>query len=113
MGQTVGILLAVMGIIAGIFSFLLERASADVVIFKDGRKMKVEKAWVEGGEVKARVYGGIVGYPMGSVERIEEDQLSVRLSECGFKFDKWLSGMSIDEAMKVAETYDVPIHRVG
>ena len=46
--------------------------------------------------------------------RIEEGApLSPRLAEGAFKFDKWLSGMSIDEAMKVAETHDVPLHRVG
>jgi hypothetical protein len=86
---------------------------ADVIVFKDGRKMSVEKAWVEEGEVKAKVYGGIVGYPKGSVERIEQEQPSARVGEGAFKFDKWISGMSIDEVMKAAETHDVPLLKVG
>jgi hypothetical protein len=86
---------------------------ADVIVFKDGRKMSVEKAWVEEGEVKAKVYGGIVGYPKESVARIEEEQPSARVAEGAFKFDKWVSGMAVDEVMKVAETHDVPILKVG
>jgi hypothetical protein len=86
---------------------------ADVIVFKDGRKMSVEKAWIEEGEVKAKVYGGIVGYPKGSVARIEEEQPSPRVAEGAFKFDKWISGMSIDEVMKAAETHDVPLLKIG
>jgi hypothetical protein len=102
-----------MGLIFGVLNILPLISSADVIVFKDGRKMSVEKAWVEEGEVKAKVYGGIVGYPKGSVARIEEEQPSARVAEGAFKFDKWVSGMSIDEVMKVAETHDVPILKVG
>ena len=38
--------------------------------------MHVENAWVEGDEIKAKVYGGVVGYPRGSIERIEKEQIS-------------------------------------
>jgi len=102
-----------MGLIFGVLNILPLISSADVIVFKDGRKMSVEKAWVEESEVKAKVYGGIVGYPKASVARIEEEPPSPSLAEGAFKFDKWISGMSIDEAMKVAETHDVPILKVG
>jgi hypothetical protein len=104
---------AVMGLIFGALSLVPLISAGDVIVFKDGRKMNVDKAWVEDGEVKARIYGGILGYPKGSVERIEEDQPAGRFTGGAFKFDKWVSGMSIDEAMKVAETHDIPILRVG
>jgi hypothetical protein len=69
-----GFLLIVLSITVGFPILLPVMSVADVVVFKDGRKMNVEKAWVEGSEVKAEVCGGVVGYPRGSVERIEEDQ---------------------------------------
>jgi len=102
-----------MGLIFGVLNILPLISSADVIVFKDGRKMSVEKAWIEEGEVKAKVYGGIVGYPKASVARIEEEPPSPSLAEGAFKFDKWVSGMSIDEVMKMAETHDVPILKVG
>jgi hypothetical protein len=104
---------AVVGLIIGVLNLIPGISSADMIVFKDGRKMSVEKAWVEEGEVKAKVYGGIVGYPKGSVERIEEEPPSARLTEGAFKFDKWISGMSIEEAMQVAESQDVPLHKEG
>ena len=81
----------VMGLIFGVSILIPVISFADVIVFKDGRKMSVEKAWVEEGEVKAKVYGGVVGYPKGSVARIEEEQPTTRLAEGAFKFDKWIS----------------------
>jgi hypothetical protein len=104
---------AVIGLMVGALNFVPLISSVDVIVFKDGRKMSVEKAWFEEGEVKAKVYGGVLGYPKGSVERIEEEQPSARLTQGAFMFDKWVSGMSIDEAMKVAENSDIPLHREG
>lgn len=50
-------------------------ASADVIIFKDGRKIETERAWEEEGQIKCYRYGGIVGYPKTQVERIEKEEL--------------------------------------
>ena len=47
-------------------------ASADVIIFKDGRKIETERAWEEEGQIKCYRYGGIVGYPKGQIDRIIE-----------------------------------------
>jgi hypothetical protein len=105
--------IAVIGFIVGALNLVPLISSADVIVFKDGRKMKVEKAWIEDGEVKARIYGAILGYPKGSVERMEEEQPPARLTEGAFRFDKWVSGMSIDEAMKVAENSDISLHKEG
>ena len=108
-----GVLAVAFSVIMGAAISLPVVSVADVVVFKDGRKMHVENAWVEGDEIKAKVYGGVVGYPKGSVERIEKEQTSTRTTDNAFKFDKWVSGMSVDEVMKVAETHDIPLQRVG
>ena len=47
-------------------------ASADIIIFKDGRKIETERAWEEEGQIKCYRYGGIVGYPKGQIDRIIE-----------------------------------------
>jgi len=47
-------------------------ASADIIIFKDGRKIETERAWEEGGQIKCYRYGGIVGYPKVQIDRIIE-----------------------------------------
>jgi hypothetical protein len=103
---------AVMGLMIGALSLVPLISSADVLVFKDGTKMDVEKAWVEGGEVKAKVYGGVVGFPKGVVE-IEGGQPSATSSDGSFAFEKWVSGMTIDDAMKVAENSDIPLDKEG
>jgi hypothetical protein len=96
-------------IAAGFPSFV----SADVIIFKNGTKLSVDSAWEQDGEVKARVYGGFVGYSAGTVERIEHKRPIPEHPGRGFKFDKWVSGMTIEDAMQVAETNDIPLLREG
>jgi len=88
-------------------------ASADVIVFKDGRRMKADSTWVDEGMIKARQHGGIVGYPEEIVERIEKQQTTQRYPDRGFKYDKLISGMTLEEVMHVAESNDIPLHRAG
>jgi hypothetical protein len=99
-------------ITVGISVSLPVTSFADVVVFKDGRKLQVEKAWVEGNEVKAKVAKGVIGFQKESVARIEEKP-TFAPSDSAFKFDKWFSGMTISEVMDLSETHDVPIQKVG
>ena len=46
-------------------------AKGDVIHFKDGRKVQVTQAWEEGSQVKCERFGGIIGYPKSTVDRIE------------------------------------------
>ncbi len=56
------------------FLFLFPFASyADIIHFKDGKKIEVEGAWEEGGQVKCKRFGGVVSYPKSKVDRIEKD----------------------------------------
>ena len=56
-----------------ILALLSPSASADVIVFKNGEKIHVEKAWEEGDQIKASVYGGVVGYPKGIIRKIEKE----------------------------------------
>jgi hypothetical protein len=53
---------------------------ADIVHFKDGRKIEVARAWEEGGQVKCERFGSVVGYPLSMVERIESNRVEFRRS---------------------------------
>lgn len=50
-------------------------ASADVVVFKNGKRIETKEAWEENGQIKCHPYGGVVAYPKGQVERIERGRV--------------------------------------
>lgn len=50
-------------------------ASADVVVFKNGKRIETKGAWEENGQIKCYLYGGVVAYPKGQVERIERGRV--------------------------------------
>ena len=45
-------------------------AHADTIVFKDGTKIDVTKAWEEGGEIKCVIAGVEIGYPKEEVQRV-------------------------------------------
>ena len=45
-------------------------AHADTIVFKDGTKVDVTKAWEEGGEIKCVIAGVEIGYPKEEVQRV-------------------------------------------
>ena len=47
-------------------------ASADTIIFKDGKKVHVGRTWKEDGQVKWATSGITIGYPEEDVERVEK-----------------------------------------
>lgn len=54
--------------------FLLPYSSvADVIFFKDRTRIDVEKTWEEDGQIKTYIYGQIVSYPKGKIDRIEKE----------------------------------------
>ena len=44
--------------------------AADTIIFKDGSQIEAPKVWQEGGEVKCKMAGVVIGYPKKDVKRI-------------------------------------------
>jgi hypothetical protein len=45
-------------------------AHADTIVFKDGSKIDVTKAWEEGGEIKCVIAGVEIGYAKEEVQRV-------------------------------------------
>jgi hypothetical protein len=54
-------------------------ADADTIVFKDGTRIDVPKAWEENGEVKCNMAGIVIGYPKAEVKQIISRKQSVVL----------------------------------
>jgi tetratricopeptide (TPR) repeat protein len=46
-------------------------AHADIIYFKNGRKIDTPRAWVDGGKVKCILYGGEVAFHTSKIDRVE------------------------------------------
>ncbi len=46
---------------------------ADTVYFKNGKSIKVERAWEEDGQIKTDRSGTVIGYPKNTVDRVENE----------------------------------------
>jgi tetratricopeptide (TPR) repeat protein len=66
----------------------VERLNADVIYLHDGNMLLVEKAWVEGEEVKYRTTRGIYAVPKSNVRQIQSENLPAANSQ------KWSRGGS-------------------
>jgi len=53
----------------------VQNASADVIVLYDGNVLLVEKAWIEGGEVKYQTSRGIQSLPRSRVREIQTENL--------------------------------------
>ena len=88
-------------------------SGAGTIVLKNGRTVDAAKCWEDGEIIKCKIYGQIVGYHKND---IAEAHLSIK-SEIpaanGFKFDIWQSGISVRQAIDIAETNDIPFHRGG
>jgi hypothetical protein len=87
-------------------------SNADTIILKSGQSIVVDMAWEEGDSIRCTKAGGIIGFPKDSVEKIvyEEDDENGNES---FQFDMWKGGITINQAMQIAESHDLPIKKVG
>jgi hypothetical protein len=87
--------------------------TADTIILNSGRRIEVERAWEEGGQIKGSIYGATIGYPKGQVESIERKSEYRRDEKEMLGFDVWKLGMGIEEVMNVSERNDIPLRKEG
>jgi hypothetical protein len=85
---------------------------ADTIILKNGRKVVVDMAWEEGDTIKGKRLTGTIGFPKNEVENVFHEK-SEQKDTGSFQFDIWKSGITINEAMKIAKSNDLPIKPVG
>lgn len=85
---------------------------ADTIVLKSGRKIDVEMAWVEDGQVKGLLSGVEVMYPQSAVERIDQTHPETATAverQDGFRFGMWISGMRLADVQQLAETHDIAL----
>ena len=85
---------------------------ADTIVLKSGRKIDATKCWEDGNLVKCKVYGQVIGYHKSDIAEIRVDAAPVMPAK-GFRYDIWQSGISVLEAIDIAEANDLPLHRAG
>jgi hypothetical protein len=102
--------------ISPIFLLILLGSSvcgADGIFLKDGRVIQSEAVWEEGGQVKYRRSGAVVGVSKDVVDRIEREGNAEKVDNNAVKFDIWPLGIHIRQAMDIAEMNNIPLHRAG
>ncbi len=59
-----------------LIAFLLAAtaARADTIYLKSGKKVRADKTWEEGGQIKATLFGATIGYDKSDVLRVEKNQ---------------------------------------
>jgi hypothetical protein len=57
-------------IIIALLIFIPSPANADTIVFMDGTKIDVPKAWEEDGEIKCKMAGIVIGYPKAEVKQV-------------------------------------------
>ena len=87
-------------------------ARADILILKSGKQIESSKCWREGGMIKCRKKGQIIGFPESEVATVIFDK-EVTAPSDGFSFDIWRSGLTVAEALDLAEVNDIPLHKAG
>jgi hypothetical protein len=56
--------------IIALLIFIPMTANADTIVFMDGTKIEVPKAWEENGEIKCKMAGIVIGYPKAEVKQV-------------------------------------------
>jgi hypothetical protein len=104
--------------------------AADTLVLKSGRKIDAVKCRELGDQIKCQLRGGaIIGFLKTDVVEVWKDFKAGEIkpspqanklgkenlppNTTGFRFDIWRSGISVRQAINVAEAKDLPLHRGG
>lgn len=85
---------------------------ADTLVLKSGKKIVATKCWEQGDLVKCQLHGQTIGYAKTDIAEVQMDALPAKPVD-GFRFDMWNSGITVAEAINVAETNDKAFHASG
>lgn len=85
---------------------------ADTFTLKNGREITAINCWEDGDLIKCNLYGQTVGYPKSDVANFQIDA-KPEMPTDGFRFDIWQSGITVRDAIKIAEAHDKPMHKEG
>jgi hypothetical protein len=87
-------------------------SEADTILLKNGRKIEAARCWEDGDLIRCKIHGQTIGYPKRDITEIKMDS-APEAPVNGFRFDIWQSGISVHEAIDIAEANDLPLHKDG
>lgn len=99
-------------VICFLWMFLPSLSIADTIILKNGKRIDSPQCWEDGDLVKCKVYGQTIGYQKKDIEEVTIESIPEKPSE-GFRFGVWQSGITVHEAIDIAEAHNLPFHRSG
>ncbi len=86
--------------------------AADTIVLKSGKRVEVDMAWEENGQVKGTLAGVDLTYPKSEVESIEKSKVDDSTGQNrGFRFDVWYSGMNVRTVQGVAHKNNINLQR--
>lgn len=85
---------------------------ADTITLKSGRQIDSTKCWESGDQLKCKIYGQVIGYQKSDIAEFKLDSAPPKPAN-GFQYDIWQSGISVQQAIDIAEANDLPFHRDG
>ena len=85
---------------------------ADTLILKSGRKIDASRCWHEAEIIKCEKFGQIIGFSQSEVDTVILDKKAA-VPVDGFSFDIWNSGITVAEAIGLAQDHDIPLHKAG
>jgi hypothetical protein len=93
--------------------FILASISiADTLILKNGRSIDSPKCWEAEDLIKCKLHGQTIGYPKNDVAEIRIESVPEKPVN-GFRFGVWQSGITVHEAIDIAEANNYPFVRSG
>lgn len=96
-----------------IFLLMLSfHSMADTIILKNGRHIDSTKCWEDGDFIKCKLYGQTVGYHKRDIAEVRMTAAPA-MPVNGFRFDIWQSGITVHQAIDIAEANDLPFHKAG
>jgi hypothetical protein len=89
-------------------------ALSDTLILKSGKTIQSSSCWEDGDLIKCKLHGQSVGYPRSDVAELRVDAPAPAAKPAnGFRFDIWQSGITVNDAIDIAEANDKPFHKHG
>jgi hypothetical protein len=85
---------------------------ADTLILKSGREIEASKCWHDAEIIKCEKFGQIIGFAENEVETVIFDKAATVPAD-GFSFDIWKSGITVAEAVELAQDSDIPLKKSG
>ena len=99
-------------VIGFLWMFLPSLSAADTIILKNGKRIDSPQCWEDVDLVRCKMYGQTIGYPKKDIAEVTIETIPEKPS-VGFRFGKWQSGITVLEAIDIAEAHNLPFHRSG